>query len=281
MHAFREADVVEIHRAEGFIPDMNVRHHAGTTQNSRGCRSRDSLQARTGLQNPKRSIAGKPWAGCMHPAGFEPATSCSGATGVRTKGTGPNVQPQPARRLPIRASVPRMRSCGRTEPTPDTIHAALRLILSPHETCFTVQYEAHTLQGCKAGMSPETSFDQERGVLTLRFGSSYIGAAGQRGILDALRLLTSQQRQALRAIILDCSHTTQADLDDSDGAKLQQFRRQLADVQPGLGLQETQIVVVATHPMILDRYRRQKTQSLDLYLVESLEEARELTEPRL
>jgi len=126
---------------------------------------------------------------------------------------------------------------------------------------------------------PELFFDDATNVLTLQFGHDYNGAAGQAAISQALEELSEDQVTKLCGIILDCSRVMNADLRDSDRAKLASFDRTLERFE--IDLRGMAVVVASTHPVILQRYERQRGQtSYPFLLAPNVEEARRLLEAR-
>ena len=79
------------------------------------------------------------------------------------------------------------------------------------------------------------------------------------------------QRGQLRRVLIDCRQVVEADLKDSDRAKLGLVIQKLERM--GLNLAEFTVCVVATHPTIKERYQRQRSQTVyGLLLAETVEE---------
>ena len=125
---------------------------------------------------------------------------------------------------------------------------------------------------------PVKSFlDEISSVLTLRFGHDYSGAAGQAAVIQALLKLSEDQRRKIRGIVLDCSRIVKVDLQDSDRAKLASFGRRLKDL--GFDTEAAPIVIAGVHPVIAQRFERQKGQTAyPFFLTPSVRAARHLIE---
>ena len=131
--------------------------------------------------------------------------------------------------------------------------------------------------GSGAAVPFESFLDELLGVLTLRFGHDYSGAAGQAAMLQVVLELSKDQRRKLRGVILDCSTVVKVDLRDSDRAKLASFTRKLEGLE--FDVQGVPVVIAATHPVIAQRFERQKGQTAyPIFLAPNVGAARRLLE---
>lgn len=121
-------------------------------------------------------------------------------------------------------------------------------------------------------MEYTSSFREDIGLLFILFGPKYHGAAGNESIAQEAEKLPFIQRDRLRHVVIDCSKVVEADLRNSDRAKLGLLIQRLDRL--GVCVSEFSVCVVATHPMIAERYERQKGPvGFRLLLVETFEEA--------